>query len=138
MKFSTPILGTMLLVLAGAANATTLYQDLGERAGIERAVDAILVEVKADKRIGDLFAKTDFPYLRERLVEQVCALADGPCEYTGLAMDEAHSGMAISSREFNWFVEDVEIGMRKAKIDLKAQNALLARMAKLREQVIGQ
>jgi len=46
--------------------------------------------------------------------------------------------MAISSREFNWFVEDVEIGMRKAKIDLKAQNALLARMAKLREQVIGQ
>ncbi len=130
--------GALVLLLASAASAAeNLYQELGERAGIERAVDAILVEVKADKRIGDLFAETDFPYLRERLVEQICFLADGPCEYTGLAMEEAHSGMAISSREFNWFVEDVEIGLNKAKIPLDAQNDLLARMAKMRGDVIG-
>ncbi len=128
---------TALLLASASAAADSLYQELGERAGIERAVDAVLVEVKADKRIGDLFAETDFPYLRERLVEQICFLADGPCEYTGLSMEEAHSGMAISRREFNWFVEDVETGLNKAKIPLKAQNDLLARMAKLRGDVIG-
>lgn len=131
-------IGFLLLFASTAATAAdNLYRELGERAGIERAVDAILVEVKTDKRIGDLFAETDFPYLRERLVEQICFLADGPCEYTGLPMDEAHSGMAISSREFNWFVEDVEIGLNKAKIPLDAQNDLLARMAKMRGEIIG-
>lgn len=132
-------LGALALLVASttAPAADSLYQELGERAGIERAVDAILVEVKADKRVGDLFAETDFPYLRERLVEQFCVLAEGPCKYTGLAMEEAHSGMAISSREFNWFVEDIEIGLNKAKIPLKAQNALLSRMAKMRGEVIG-
>jgi|CXWL01.1.fsa_nt_gi hemoglobin len=133
-------LGALMFALfmqAAGAAGTSLYQELGERAGIERAVDAIIVEVKTDKRIKDLFAETDFPYLRERLVEQICNLADGPCEYTGLSMEDAHSGMAITTREFNWFVEDVEIGLEKADIALQAQNALLARFAKLRGDVIG-
>ncbi len=125
-----------LLLLADSAQAA-LYEELGERAGIERAVDAILVEVRADKRIKDLFAETDFPYLRERLVEQICVIAQGPCEYKGLSMEEAHSGMAITGREFNWFVEDVESGLNAAKIPLAAQNDLLARFAKMHAEVIG-
>jgi len=124
------------LGVAGTSNAT-LYQELGAREGIERAVDAILVELKTDKRINGLFTETDFPYLRERLIEQFCFVADGPCEYTGLSMEDAHSGMAITGREFNWFVEDMEIGLKKAKIPLGAQNALLARFAKMHGEVVG-
>lgn len=133
----------LLLALTGAASSiaqakkSSLYEQLGAKPGVERAVDAILVEVKADKRIKDLFAETDFPYLRERLIEQICVIAGGPCEYQGLSMEDAHSGMAISSREFNWFVEDVEIGLANARIGIRAQNALLARFAKMRGEVMG-
>ncbi len=125
----------------GAAPALapgSLYADLGGQEGITRMVEAIIVEVKADKRIAYLFEDTDWDYLRDRLVEQICELSGGGCEYTGLPMPDAHSGMAITRAEFNWFVEDTERGMRKAGVPLAAQNRLLALLAKLHGDIVGQ
>lgn len=132
----------VLLALWLAACASTpkssLYQQLGGPAGVARLVDAIIIEVKADERIGELFAETETEYFRERLIEQICMVADGPCEYTGLPMADAHSGMDISEREFNWFVEGVERAMSEAGLALPVQNRLLARLARMRAEVIRQ
>lgn len=132
--------GLIALLLAGCASTpkTSLYDALGGPGGVATLVDAIIVEVKADPRIGELFAETETEYFRERLIEQVCMIADGPCEYTGLPMADAHSGMDISEREFNWFVEDVERAMRRAGIALPVQNRLLARLAQMRGDIIRQ
>ncbi|GMU42772.1 MAG: group 1 truncated hemoglobin [Xanthomonadales bacterium] len=130
-----------LALLLGACASTrerSLYAQLGGRAGIERLVMIAVEKVHDDPRIGELFAQTDLEYLRERLVEQVCQLADGPCEYTGLSMPDTHSGMNLSEREFNWFVEDFEAAMREAGLPLAAQNRLLARLARLRGEIIRQ
>ncbi len=132
--------GLLALLLAACASMpkTSLYDALGGQDGVTTLVDAIIVEVKADPRIGELFAQTETEYFRERLIEQVCMVADGPCEYTGLPMEDAHSGMDISEREFNWFVEDVESAMQRAGIALPVQNRLLARLAQMRAEVIRQ
>ena len=132
--------GLVALLLAGCASApkTSLYDDLGGQHGIATLVDAIILEVKADPRIGELFAETETEYFRERLIEQICMVADGPCEYTGLPMPDAHSGMDISEREFNGFVEDVERAMDRAGIALATQNRLLARLARMRADIIRQ
>lgn len=132
--------GLIALLLAGCASTpkTSLYDALGGSGGVATLVDAIIVEVKADPRIGELFAETETEYFRERLIEQVCMIADGPCEYTGLPMADAHSGMDISEREFNGFVEDVERAMRRAGIALPVQNRLLARLAQMRGDIIRQ
>ncbi len=130
----------------GAADATatsdcregTLYSELGCLEGTTRMVEAIIVEVKADQRIAYLFENTDWDYLRDRLVEQICELSGGGCEYTGLPMPDAHSGMAITRAEFNWFVEDTERGMTKAGVPLATQNRLLALLAKMHGDVVGQ
>jgi hemoglobin len=53
-------------------------------------------------------------------------------------MSEAHSGMDLSAAQFNYFVEDTRIGMTRANLPIGAQNRLLARLARLREQVLHQ
>ena len=132
--------GLLALLLAACASMpkTSLYDALGGQDGVTTLVDAIIVEVKADPRIGELFAETETEYFRERLIEQICMVADGPCEYTGLPMADAHSGMDISEREFNGFVEDVERAMDRAGIALATQNRLLARLARMRADIIRQ
>lgn len=115
-----------------------LYDELGGQPGIETLVDAVIVATRADPRISELFSETEDAYFRERLVEQICELADGPCTYTGLPMPDAHSGMDISEREFNAFVEDAERAMQQVGLPLAVQNRLLARLARMRAEVIRQ
>ncbi len=138
MNRCSQFLASLVMVLSGCATTppASLYAQLGEQAGVERLVDAIIVEVKASDSFDDLFAQTDFPYFRERLIEQICQISGGPCEYTGLPMEDAHSGMNISESEFTAFVEDVELAMRKIKLPLQTQNRLLARFAAMRAEVI--
>lgn len=132
------LLATLLLSGCAAAPKASLHDQLGAQAGIERLSAAIIVEVKADSRISGLFSETEVDYFRDRLVEFLCVVADGPCSYTGLPMTDAHSGMDISEREFNWFVEDTERAMAKVGLPLAVQNRLLARLARMRGEVIRQ
>jgi hemoglobin len=130
------------LALAGCTTREvaddSLYVALGEMDGIRKLVDALIVEYRADDRINQLFAETEFGYFGDRLVEDVCVKAGGPCEYTGLSMPEAHSGMNIRPAEFNWFVEDSRRAMEKIGLPVGTQNRLLAILARERGDVVGQ
>ena len=133
---------TLLCALLIAACATTretrLYDALGGAAGVERLVDALTAEYHSDAKLGPLFATTDDDYFKARLREQLCMISDGDCEYTGLSMEEAHSGMDLSEAHFNDFVDVSRRAMTKAGFAVGVQNRLLARLAPLREQVIHQ
>jgi hemoglobin len=137
----TALLLALLWLSACASSGTTkdqLYQDLGGEAGVARLVDALIVKYKADTRINALFAETDTAYFRERLIEDICVRAGGPCTYRGLSMADAHSGMDIKEGEFNYFVEDTQLVMEELGIATATQNALLALLAKDRADVIRQ
>lgn len=138
MRRSLACLSALVLVACASVREPELYQQLGGKAGVDQLVAAMVEEAHTDPRIAELFAQTDLAYFRERLVEQICQLADGPCEYTGLPMPDAHSGMDLSEREFNWFVEDVERAMRRVGLPMAVQNRLLARLARMRAEVIRQ
>jgi len=131
-------LALLLIGACATAPKTSLYDQLGSQDGVSALAQAIIDETQADPRISALFAETETDYFRDRLVEQICMLAGGPCEYTGLSMPDAHSGMDISEREFNWFVEDVERAMDKVGLPLSTQNQLLALLARMRPEVIRQ
>lgn len=131
------LLGTLLGACATLPQAS-LHQQLGGADGIARLVAATIVEVHGDPRISELFAETDDAYFRARLEEFICQIADGDCDYAGLPMPDAHSGMDISEREFNYFVEDFERAMNTSRLPLAVQNRLLARLARLRDEIIGQ
>ena len=115
-----------------------LYQSLGGLPAITAVVDQALVEIGNDLRINILFADSDMKYVRARLIEQICAATGGPCTYTGLSMEEAHSGQDISADEFGYFVEDLIAAMNKLKVPAQQQQDLLALLGSMQGQVVGQ
>ena len=115
-----------------------LYTELGGLPAIGKVVDATLAVISEDLRINLLFAETDMPYLRARLVEQICEATGGPCTYTGLSMEDAHSGQDVSEAEFGYFVEDLVAAMTQLGVPKAKQDALLAVLGPMKPQVVGQ
>lgn len=130
----------MLLGLAACAQRlppnASLYRALGEQAGITRIVEGMLLNIAGDRRIVRHFEDIDIVRLRDKLVEQFCVEAGGPCRYTGDSMEESHKGLQLSPGDFNALVENLQDAMDAEGIPVPAQNRLLARLAPMRGQVI--
>ncbi|MFJ4142378.1 group 1 truncated hemoglobin [Pseudomonas sp. NPDC089734] len=130
----------MLALLAGCAQQPpkddSLYQDLGQRAGIQRIVEGMLMNVARDDRIVERFKKIDIVRLRDKLVEQLCVESGGPCQYTGASMAESHKGQNLTRSDFNALVENLIDAMDAEKIPVPVQNRLIARLAPMRAEVI--
>jgi hemoglobin len=114
----------------------SLYRALGEQAGITRIVEGMLLNIAADTRIVRHFEKIDIVRLRDKLVEQFCVEAGGPCVYTGDSMEESHKGQNLTPSDYNALVENLQAAMTAQGVAIPAQNRLLARLAPMRAQVI--
>ncbi|MGF0240833.1 group I truncated hemoglobin [Rhodococcus sp. IEGM1300] len=132
----------LLLLLSACAQQPpkndSLYRDLGERAGITRIVEGMLLKIARDERIVERFRNIDIQRLRDKLIEQFCVEAGGPCVYTGDTMAESHKGQNVSRSDFNALVEDLIAAMDEQGISVQVQNRLIARLAPMRPEVIEQ
>ncbi len=137
MRFLPLILSLLLGACAQQPpKEDSLYRDLGELPGITRIVEGMLLNVARDARIVERFRRVDIQRLRNKLVENFCVEAGGPCVYTGDGMAESHKGQNISRSEFNALVEDLITAMDEQRIAVPVQNRLIARLAALRPEVI--
>lgn len=144
MKTLLPCLLALLLVACASTpqkavvKNDSLYQRLGGAAGVEAVVDASLRHVHGDLRINIFFENTDLADLRRLLIEQICAASGGPCTYSGRSMEEAHSGMNLTDKDFDYFVEDLIAAMTEVKVSAALQQEVLALFGPMRPQVVGQ
>jgi hemoglobin len=135
-----------LLLLSGCAGTIdktppakdALYRDLGGMEGITKVVDLFFQRLNSDARINTLFRNVDHNDLRRLVIEQLCAATGGPCTYTGRSMEESHSGLNLSNKDFDAFVGDLVGAMNEAKVDRSSQKRLLAILGPMRPQVVGQ
>lgn len=135
------IFATALLLTACAQQPPkddSLYQALGGTPGINKIVEGMLLNIAADQRIVEHFENIDIVRLRDKLVEQFCVEAGGPCTYTGDSMEESHKGQNLTPSDFNALVEDLQDAMDDQGLAVTTQNRLLARLAPMRAQVIDQ
>ena len=134
------LLLVVVLTLAACAQQPakddSLYRDLGEQAGITRIVEGMLLNIAGDARSVRHFENIDIERLRDKLVEQICVEAGGPCTYTGDSMEESHKGQNLTPSDFNALVENLQDAMTAQGVAIPAQNRLLARLAPMRAQVI--
>lgn len=114
----------------------SLYESLGEQAGLTRIVEGMLLNIAKDPRIVRHFANVDITLLRDKLVEQMCVETGGPCTRTGDSMEEIHKGLQLTRSDFNALVEDLIAAMEAQSVPVPAQNRLLARLAPMRGQII--
>ncbi|CAH0256501.1 Group 1 truncated hemoglobin GlbN [Pseudomonas sp. Bi70] len=130
----------LALVLIGCAQQPgkddSLYRDLGEKPGITRIVEGMLINVAGDPRIVQFFTKVDIAGLRDKLVDKFCVIAGGPCVYAGDTLEESHKGQNLTPSHFNALVENLQASMDSQGVPTPVQNRLLARLAALRGQVI--
>jgi hemoglobin len=134
----------LLLVLAlslaacaqRAPTNDSLYRALGEQAGITRIVEGMLLNIARDPRIVRHCENIDIVRLRDKLVEQLCVEAGGPCTYTGDSMQDSHKGQQLTRSDFNALVENLQDAMDAEGLASPTQNRLLARLAPMRGQVI--
>lgn len=113
-----------------------LYQQLGSDVGIEKIVDGLLVEIENDAQIVHHFRDTDIARFRKLLIEQLCELSGGPCKYTGVSMQESHTGFKITQADFDNLVRHLMKVMTEQKVSTAAQNQLLGLLAPMYGDVV--
>ena len=118
--------------------SATLYQQVGGQAGVATVVEGLLQRVHSDTRLNGLFENTDLADLKRLVEEQLCAAMGGPCSYSGRDMEEAHSGLAITDQEFDWFVEHLVASMTAAGVAPAQQTDILGLLGPMRPQIVGQ
>ncbi len=114
----------------------TLYAQLGGRAGVTRIADQSVSIFLADARVKADFENTNLDRLKQRLADQLCQLADGPCIYSGHSMAEAHAGLDITQAKFNAVAEDVQTAMERAGVPYWTQNRLMALLAPMQRDIV--
>ena len=144
MLRSIIIVGLTTLALAcggkgkGTEQPKPLYDRLGGKDANTAVVDDFVGNVAADDRIKARFEHADVKNLKKQLVDQICSVSGGPCQYTGKDMKVAHTGMQIKDEEFTALVDDLKKSLDKFKVGQKERDELLGALGGLKPQIVGQ
>lgn len=124
------------LLACSSQPSPSLYQQLGGESGIAAITDGLLHQIEHDPLIVNHFRDTDIPRFRDLLAEQLCELSGGPCVYSGATMEESHTGLNLTTRDFDRLVNHLITVMQQRDIPYSAQNRLLALLAPMYSEVV--
>jgi hemoglobin len=114
----------------------SLYERLGGNPAITAVVDQFVANVADDKRINERFATTDIPRLKKHLIDQICRASGGPCTYTGRDMKTTHTGMRITTGDFNALVEDLVNALNTYQVPRQEKNELLNLLGPMKKDIV--
>ena len=117
------------LAACAAPAKPSLYQQLGEYAGIEQLVRQLIFNIAEDPRIKPRFKGVNMQRFKTGLSDYICSIAGGPCRYQGEAMRVVHAGHQYTDTEFNALVDNLIRAMEMRAIPIATQNQLLALLA---------
>ncbi|MGR6870826.1 group I truncated hemoglobin [Pseudomonas sp. HK3] len=140
-KLNLNIVITIILALCIYGCSTVqknnrLFEQLGGHDGIALLTDAFIEQIQYDKDVMPYFLKTDVARFREKFIEQICMISEGPCQYTGDTMKNVHTGMDINEHHFNAIVDDLIMAMDSIDLPTATQNQLLCLLAPMRKDII--
>ena len=118
-------------------SADTLYERLGGEKGVADFVGTTIDLTAADPLTKRSFDKIDLKKLKLKIAEQICALTEGPCKYTGDSMKMVHQGMEINESEFFAMVEILRGTLNRADVPESAKNELLRILAPMKRDIVS-
>lgn len=125
-----------LFVSGCQSTSSTLYEELGGKQGVNQIVENFVVEIENSEAILPYFEGSNIDRFIDKLSEQICAVSNGPCTYTGEDMERVHAGMNITEAHFNATVDLLINAMDKAGVAHTTQNKLLAQLAPTRKEML--
>jgi hemoglobin len=99
-------------------------------------VSETIDQVVADPRLNQSFHGSDLVRIKRLLVEQICDLAGGGCQYSGDSMGDVHANHHISEAQFDGLVEILRQSMRRHDVPIRERNELLALLAPMKRDVV--
>lgn len=118
------------------AKEPTLYQRLGGEAVVHRVVHEVIDRTAGDPRTARSFKDVKFARVKEKLIEQLCALSGGGCTYTGDPMREVHKGLKVTEAELNLMVQFLREALEHAGVRDAEKNELLRLLAPMKPDVV--
>jgi hemoglobin len=116
----------------------SLYDALGQYEGITKLSHQLILNIAKDERVKHRYKGANMSKFKKGMSDFVCAIVDGPCEYTGDNMRLVHAGHNYTNTEFNAIVDDLILAMEQLGIPYTTQNRLLAKLAPTYKDVVYQ
>ena len=82
------------------APAVSAYDRIGGAPAVTEAVERFYRRLLADPDLSGFFAGTDLPRLKRHQVALISQVLEGPKEYAGRELAEAHRGMGITPDQY--------------------------------------
>ena len=134
---SSLVLASTSFAQSVATKDEQLYKAFGEKAGLVALMDDFMTRLLADPRTSPHFAPSNQQRVKEQLVDQLCALAGGPCVYKGADMKSSHANLDIKKSDFHALVEVLQGAMDAKGIPFKKQGEMLALLAPMNRDIIA-
>lgn len=112
------------------------FKDFGEKAGLIKIMDDFMIGLLKDSRTKPFFENVDQQRVKEQLVDQICEILKGPCEYKGGKMTPIHKELGLNREHFNALVEQLQFAMDKNNVPFSSQNKLLAVLAPMHRNIV--
>lgn len=114
----------------------TLYQRIGGEPVVQRVVDDVIDRTASDPRTARSFKDVKMSRVKEKLREQICNLAGGPCKYTGDPMNEVHKGLKITEAEFSLMVQFLRDALERGGVRDAEKNELLRMLGPMKRDIV--
>ena len=125
--------------MSAAQEQKTLYARLGGYDAIAAVVDDFVGRLVADKRFSKFFvghSEDSLKKIRMHVIDQLCAAAGGPCNYTGRDMKTSHHGLGITSDDWDASAKHLVESLDKFKVPETEKNELLAFVTTLKKDIV--
>jgi hemoglobin len=109
---------------SGSHGEKSLYQRLGGYDVIAGVVDDLFAEMRADPRLARFAAGRGLDSRnrsRQLTVDQLCALAGGPCVYIGRDMRTSHAGLGVTREEWRITIRHLVQSLDRFKVPEKGE-----------------
>jgi len=119
--------------------ATSLYQRMGGYDVIAAVIDDLFAILRSDPAFARFFGgRSNDSAVRSRqlLVDQMCALSGGPCNYIGRDMKTSHSGLGITDVEWETNMKASDAALAKNGVGDVERTDFLALFERYRDDIV--
>jgi hemoglobin len=122
--------------MTDTSTSATLYQQLGEGAGIAAVVDTLYRLIMDDESLAPYFATTRLVEQKRHMALFLAAATGGPNGYKGLNLDAAHAGRGITDVDFDKVIAHAATALSEAGVDSETISTVAGALMPLRAQVV--
>ena len=115
----------------------TLFEKLGGRQAIQAVVEEFYKRVLADSDLNGFFADVNMERQKQQLARFLTAALDGPNEYDGRPMKEAHQGLGITDHHFDLVAGHLVGTLQWAGVSQVMIDEVVALVGPLKKQIVS-